>query len=161
MLAARQRISALLHHDAAGGVLLMLAAAVALLLDNSPLDWLYDAIRATPVVVQVGTLAIDKPLLLWINDGLMVVFFFLIGLEIKRELLEGRLSNWNHAALPVVAALGGMAVPALIYIVFNAGDPTALNGWAIPAATDIAFALGVLALLGRRVPPALNSPLIK
>ncbi len=156
MPAVGQRISALLHHDAAGGVLLMLAAAAALLLDNSPLDWLYDAILATQVVVQVGTQSIDKPLLLWINDGLMVVFFFLIGLEIKRELLEGRLSSWNHAALPVVAALGGMVVPALIYIAFNAGDPTALNGWAIPAATDIAFALGVLALLGRRVPRALK-----
>jgi len=156
MPALGRRISALLHHEAAGGVLLMLAAAAALLLDNSPLYWLYDAILATPVVAQVGTLAIDKPLLLWINDGLMAVFFFLIGLEIKRELLEGRLSTWNQAALPALAALGGMVVPALIYVGFNHGDPAALNGWAIPAATDIAFALGVMALLGSRVPVALK-----
>jgi NhaA family Na+:H+ antiporter len=152
----RKGIAALLQHDAAGGVLLLLAAAVALILDNSPLDWLYDAMLGTPVVVQVGSLTIDKPLLLWINDGLMAVFFFLVGLEIKRELLEGRLSTWNQAALPVVGAIGGMAVPALIYVAINHGDPTALNGWAIPAATDIAFALGVLALLGSRVPIALK-----
>lgn len=156
MPAVRQRISALLHHEAAGGVLLMLAAAAALLLDNSPLSWLYDALLATPVVVQVGALLLDKPLLLWINDGLMAVFFFLIGLEIKRELLTGRLSTWDHAALPAIAALGGMVVPALIYVAFNHGDPAALNGWAIPAATDIAFALGVMALLGSRVPVALK-----
>ncbi len=151
-----RRLSSALHHEAAGGVLLMLAAAAALVMDNSPLDWLYDALLATPVVVQVGALAIDKPLLLWVNDGLMAVFFFLVGLEIKRELLEGRLSSWSQAALPAFAALGGMVVPALIYVAFNRGDPAALNGWAIPAATDIAFALGVLALLGSRVPVALK-----
>ena len=144
------------RHEAAGGVLLMMAAALALLLDNSPLAWLYDGLLATPVVVQVGALLIDKPLLLWINDGLMAVFFFLVGLEIKREFLEGRLSSWRQAALPAVAALGGMVVPALIYIAVVGGDPEALRGWAIPAATDIAFALGVLALLGSRVPPALK-----
>ncbi len=151
-----RRILVLLHHDAAAGVLLMLAAAVALLLDNSPLAWLYDAILSTPVAVQVGALSIDKPLLLWINDGLMAVFFFLVGLEIKRELLDGRLSSWNQAALPAAAAVGGMVVPALIYAAFNYDDPMALNGWAIPAATDIAFTLGVLALLGSRVPTALK-----
>jgi len=151
-----RRISQLLHHEAFGGVLLMLAAVAALALDNSPLYWLYDAMLGTPVVVQIGSLAIDKPLLLWINYGLMAVFFFLVGLEIKRELLTGRLSSWNQAALPVVAAVGGMAMPALIYVVLNLDDPVALNGWAIPAATDIAFALGVLALLGSRVPPALK-----
>ena len=152
----RTRLSRLLHHEAASGVLLMAAAALALLLDNSPLAWLYDGLLSTPVVVQVGALAIDKPLLLWINDGLMAVFFFLIGLEIKRELLEGQLSSWQQASLPAVAAVGGMAIPALVYVAFTAGDPAAMNGWAIPAATDIAFALGVLALLGKRVPAALK-----
>ena len=149
-------LAGLLRHDAAGGVLLMMAAALALVLDNSPLSWLYDSLLATPVVVQIGALSIDKPLLLWINDGLMAIFFFLVGLEIKRELIEGRLSTWQQASLPAIAAVGGMVAPALIYVAFNAGDPTAIRGWAIPAATDIAFALGVLALLGNRVPPALK-----
>ena len=147
---------AFFQHEAAGGIVLMAAAVLALALDNSPLSTLYDALLGTPVVVQVGALAINKPLLLWINDGLMAVFFFLVGLEIKREIIEGRLSSWQKASLPVVAAIGGMLVPALIYVALNAGDPEALRGWAIPAATDIAFALGVLALLGSRVPPELK-----
>ncbi len=146
----------LASHEAAGGVVLMAAAATALVLDNSPLSWLYDMLLSTPVVLQIGALGIDKPLLLWINDGLMAIFFFLVGLEIKREIVEGRLSTVRTAALPVVAAVGGMAIPALIYVLLNSGDPAALRGWAIPAATDIAFALGVLALLGSRVPPALK-----
>ncbi len=146
----------LVGHEAAGGVVLMFAAAVALMLDNSPLSWIYDRLLSTPVILQIGALGIDKPLLLWINDGLMAVFFFLVGLEIKREIVEGRLSTVRTAALPVIAAVGGMAVPALIYVLVNSGDPAALGGWAIPAATDIAFALGVLALLGSRVPPALK-----
>ncbi|MDA0998346.1 MAG: Na+/H+ antiporter NhaA, partial [Proteobacteria bacterium] len=150
------RLNGLLHHDAAPGVLLMLAALLALGFDNSPLAWLYDALLSTPVAVKIGAFGIDKPLLLWINDGLMAVFFFLVGLEIKREILLGRLSNWSQATLPAVAALGGMAVPSLIYIAFNIDDAEALQGWAIPAATDIAFALGALALLGSRVPPALK-----
>jgi NhaA family Na+:H+ antiporter len=151
-----KRISGMLQHEAAGGILLMIAAASALALDNSPFFWLYDAILETPVAVKIGALAIDKPLLLWVNDGLMAVFFFLVGLEIKRELLEGQLSSWHRAALPAFAALGGMIVPALIYVAFNIGDPVALNGWAIPAATDIAFALGVLALVGSRIPSGLK-----
>jgi NhaA family Na+:H+ antiporter len=108
------------------------------------------------VVIRVGELILDKPLLLWINDGLMAVFFFLVGLEIKRELLEGRLSTWQQASLPAAAALGGMALPALVYVAVTFGDSVAMRGWAIPAATDIAFALGVLALLGSRVPVALK-----
>ena len=150
------RLSTLLHHEAAGGVLLMLAAALALVLDNSPLAPLYDALLTIPVVVQVGALTLAKPLLLWINDGLMALFFLLVGLEIKRELLTGNLSSWRQAVLPALAALGGMAAPALIYTAINAGDPAALRGWAIPAATDIAFAIGILALLGSRVPAGLK-----
>lgn len=147
---------AFFQHQAAGGIVLMIAAAVALILDNSALSWLYDRLLQTPVAFQIGALSLHKPLLLWINDGLMAIFFFLVGLEIKREILEGRLSNARQAGLPIVAAIGGMVVPALIYIGLNADDPTALRGWAIPSATDIAFALGVLALLGSRVPAALK-----
>lgn len=147
---------AFFQHEAAGGIVLMFAAAFALALDNSPISWLYDALLGTPVVIKIGAFEINKPLLLWINDGLMAIFFFLVGLEIKREIVEGRLSSWQRASLPIMAAIGGMLVPALIYIAFNSGDPEALKGWAIPAATDIAFALGVLALLGSRVPVALK-----
>ncbi len=134
----------------------MAAAVLALALDNSPLAWLYDSLLKTPVVIQIGALELNKPLLLWINDGLMAIFFFLVGLEIKREIVEGRLSNIRQAGLPVMAAIGGMIVPAAFYIAINSGDASAMNGWAIPAATDIAFALGVLALMGPRVPVALK-----
>ncbi len=144
------------QHPAAGGVLLMVAAVMALALDNSRLAWLYDSLLKTPVVIQIGALELNKPLLLWINDGLMAVFFFLVGLEIKREIVEGRLSNLRQAGLPISAAIGGMLVPAAIYVLINFGNPGVLNGWAIPAATDIAFALGVLALMGPRVPTALK-----
>lgn len=147
---------AFFQHEAAGGIVLMFAAAFALALDNSPLAWLYDALLGTPVVIQIGAFAINKPLLLWINDGLMAIFFFLVGLEIKREIVEGRLSSWQRASLPILAAVGGMLAPALIYAAFNSSDAVAMRGWAIPAATDIAFALGVLALLGSRVPVALK-----
>ncbi len=150
------RLSAALNHEAAGGVLLMLAAAAALALDNSPLAYLYDGLLTIPAVVRVGALSLEKPLLLWINDGLMALFFLLVGLEIKRELLGGNLSSWRQAVLPALAALGGLAAPALIYAAFNTGDPVALRGWAIPAATDIAFAVGILALLGSRVPAGLK-----
>jgi NhaA family Na+:H+ antiporter len=132
--------------------LLIIAAVIALILDNSAIAWAYDGLLAMPVAIQVGDLILHKPLLLWINDGLMAVFFFLIGLEIKREFLEGELSSREQASLPVVAAFGGIIVPALIYFYFNHSDPAAIGGWGIPVATDIAFALGILSLLGDRIP---------
>jgi Na+:H+ antiporter, NhaA family len=135
-----------LRHEAAGGVALLVSAIAALILANSALSWLYDSFLEVPVTVRVGALSLDKPLLLWINDGLMAVFFFLVGLEIKRELMAGELSSVSKASLPAIAAVGGMLVPALIYAAINWNDPAALKGWAIPAATDIAFAVGVLAL---------------
>ncbi len=149
-------IKEFLKLEAAGGIMLVGAAALAMIMANSVLGGTYEAVLEIPVTVQVGALVIAKPLLLWINDGLMAVFFFLIGLEIKREVLQGELSSVAQASLPGVAAVGGMVVPALIYVLFNLGNAEALRGWAIPAATDIAFALGVLALLGRRAPPALK-----
>ena len=145
-----------MRHEAASGVLLVVAAALALVLDNSPLAPIYDGLLSIPAAVQIGALSISKPLLLWINDGLMAVFFLLVGLEIKREVLEGELSTLRQAALPGLAAVGGMAAPALIFVTLNWQDPEALRGWAIPAATDIAFALGVLALLGPIVPLSLK-----
>ena len=142
--------------ESAAGVLLIGAAALALIVANSPLAAQYGALLDTTVAVQVGALAIDKPLLLWINDGLMAVFFFLIGLEIKREILEGELSSVAQVVLPGLGALGGMLVPAAIYAWFNWGDQSSLDGWAIPVATDIAFALGLLSAFGARVAPSLK-----
>ncbi|MCK9817859.1 MAG: Na+/H+ antiporter NhaA [Candidatus Pseudomonas colombiensis] len=142
--------------EAASGLLLIAAAVLALIINNSPLSWLYNGLLETPVVAQIGALKIAKPLLLWINDGLMALFFLLIGLEVKREVLEGHLSKPSQIVLPGAAAIGGMLVPALIYWFLNRDNPPALNGWAIPTATDIAFALGVLALLGKRVPVSLK-----
>lgn len=142
--------------EAASGLLLIAAAVLALIINNSPLSWLYSGLLDTPVVAQIGALKIAKPLLLWINDGLMALFFLLIGLEVKREVLDGQLSKPSQIVLPGAAAIGGMVVPALIYWFLNKDNPPALNGWAIPTATDIAFALGVLALLGKRVPVSLK-----
>nr|WP_218646535.1 Na+/H+ antiporter NhaA [Pseudomonas umsongensis] len=142
--------------EAASGLLLIAAAILALIINNSPLSWLYNGLLETPVVAQIGALKIAKPLLLWINDGLMAMFFLLIGLEVKREVLDGQLSKPSQIVLPGAAAIGGMVVPALIYWFLNRDNPPALNGWAIPTATDIAFALGVLALLGKRVPVSLK-----
>jgi NhaA family Na+:H+ antiporter len=121
-----------------------------------PLASLYDRILGTPAGVRIGPLAIEKPLLLWINGGLMAIVFFLVGLEIKRELLRGELASMAQAALPAIAAVGGMAAPALVYVAVTAADPATLRGWAIPTATDIAFAVGVLSLMGNRVPHALK-----
>jgi NhaA family Na+:H+ antiporter len=145
-----------LRLEAAGGMVLFAAAVAAMLCANSALAPLYDGFLDTPVEVRIGAFQIAKPLLLWINDGLMAVFFFLVGLEIKREVLEGELSQSSQIALPALAAVGGMLVPGLIYYALNRGDAVALQGWAIPTATDIAFAVGVLALLGNRVPVALK-----
>jgi len=145
-----------LRLESAGGILLVAAAVVAMALANSPLAYLYDDFLATPVEIRIGELQIAKALLLWINDGLMAVFFLLIGLELKREMLEGRLSHYKQVLLPAIAALGGMLVPAAFYLSLNHDDPVALQGWAIPTATDIAFALGVLSLLGNRVPASLK-----
>jgi NhaA family Na+:H+ antiporter len=142
--------------EAAGGLLLIAAAALALIINNSPMSWLYNAFLDVPVVAQIGALKIAKPLLLWINDGMMALFFLLIGLEVKREVLEGHLSRPSQIILPGTAAIGGMVVPALVFWAFNQGDAQAMSGWAIPMATDIAFALGVLALLGKRVPVSLK-----
>ncbi|GLS82502.1 Na+/H+ antiporter NhaA [Paraferrimonas haliotis] len=144
-----------LSQESAGGILLMIAVALAMLLANSPLAGLYNGFINTPVQVRIGYLDIDKSALLWINDGLMALFFLLIGLEVKRELMEGALSSPAKAALPTFAAVGGMIFPALFYLYFNYGTETQV-GWAIPAATDIAFALGILALLGNRVPVSLK-----
>ncbi len=142
--------------ESASGILLMITAVAAMAVANSPAQALYQALFEVPVEVRIGALQIAKPLLLWINDGLMAVFFLLVGLELKREVLEGNLSDPSQIALPAVAALGGMLLPAGIYAFFNWGDPIAIHGWAIPAATDIAFALGVLALVGRGVPVGLK-----
>ena len=144
-----------LREEAAGGVVLMAAAAVALVWANSPWRAAYAALWETSLAIQLGRFGIEADLRHWVNDGLMTLFFLVVGLEIKRELVAGELATWRKAALPVVAAVGGMAVPAAIYAAGNAGGPGA-PGWGVPMATDIAFALGVLALLGSRVPAALK-----
>lgn len=145
-----------LRWEAAGGILLLLAMTLALIIANTPLSIFYNDFIDLIVQVRVGELNIEKPLLLWINDGLMAVFFLMVGLEVKREILEGELSRPAQVVLPLFAAVGGMVVPALVYSYFNYGDPMAMRGWAVPTATDIAFALGLLSLLGNRVPPGLK-----
>lgn len=146
--------------DTAPGILLIGATILALLMENSFLSEFYGALKETPVAIQFGTFKIDKTLLHWINDGLMAIFFLLIGLEIKREIIEGHLSKREQIALPAVAALGGIIAPALIYSFININDPITLHGWAIPAATDIAFALGILMLMGPRIPTSLKVCLV-
>jgi NhaA family Na+:H+ antiporter len=142
--------------ESSSGVVLVAAAVLAMVIANTPAAGFYGLFIEMPVEVRVGPLHIAKPLLLWINDGLMAIFFFLVGLELKREILEGELSDVRKAVLPAVGAIGGMVMPAAIYIGMNQGDAVALKGWAIPAATDIAFALGILTLLGRRVPTTMK-----
>jgi len=142
--------------EAASGILLIIAAVLALVAANTSLKIYYDQLLSTDVVVAVGSFSINKPLLLWINDGLMALFFLMVGLELKREVLVGELNQLSKIALPGIAAIGGMAVPALVYVLINRHDPYALHGWAIPTATDIAFALGILSLLGSRIPVSLK-----
>lgn len=150
------RIQAFMKLEASAGLILMGVALMAMLAANSVLAPLYDGILGTYIKIGIGNFEIAKPAILWINDGLMAVFFFLVGLEIKREVLLGELSSFDKAVLPVLAAIGGMLVPGLVFVVLNWGAPENLNGWAIPTATDIAFALGILALLGTRAPVALK-----
>ncbi len=145
-----------LQLESASGILLMVAAMLAMIAANSPAADMYAYFIDTPVEIRIGALQIAKPLLLWVNDGLMAIFFFLVGLELKREFLEGELSRPANIMLPALGAVGGMAVPVAIFVWFNYGDTAAMQGWAIPAATDIAFALGILMLLGSRVPVSLK-----
>ena len=149
-------IEEFIQKESASGILLMFTTIAALLLSNSFLAPFYNSFLNIPVEVKVGALHLAKPLYLWVNDGLMAIFFFLIGLEVKREILEGHLSSLSQIALPGFAAVGGMVVPAAVYFAFNKDDAQALNGWAIPTATDIAFALGILSLLGNRVSTSLK-----
>jgi len=142
--------------ESAAGIVLMVAAAAAMIAANSPVASWYMHFLDVPVAVRIGDLEVAKPLLLWVNDGLMAIFFFLVGLELKREVLEGELSKPANVLLPALGAIGGIVVPVAIFVWFNAGDTEAMRGWAIPAATDIAFALGILMLLGNRVPISLK-----
>lgn len=149
-----------LRLESAGGILLVISAIMALLVENSSLSYLYDSLLTTKVMLSIGTFEINKPLLLWINDGLMALFFLLVGLELKREVLIGKLKSKSQMILPAIAACGGLLTPALIYTLINWGDAHALRGWAIPAATDIAFALGMLTLLNDKIPQSLKVCLI-
>ncbi len=149
-------ITKFLRLESAGGIILIMMALLAMTLANSPLSGYYQQFLDLDVQLRFGALDIHKPLLLWINDGLMAIFFLVIGLEVKREMIDGALSTRAQATFPAIAALGGMVAPALIYLLFNHGVPETHAGWAIPAATDIAFALGVMALLGNRVPVSLK-----
>jgi NhaA family Na+:H+ antiporter len=152
----RNMIRAFLRLEAAAGALLALAALAAITVANTPLGPFVDGFIDTKLTVAFGAFGLSKPLLLWINDGLMAIFFLLVGLELKRELVEGELSQPSQIVLPVAAAVGGMAAPALFYVALNHADTYALRGWAIPSATDIAFSLGVVAALGSRVPLGLK-----
>lgn len=147
-----------LANESSGGIVLAMAALLALVISNSPWGDAYKHFWHLSAEIRLAEdwLVLKKPLLIWVNDLWMAVFFFLVGLEIKREFIEGELAQRSQVVLPAVAALGGMAVPALIYVLFNYNHPTALSGWAIPSATDIAFAIGIVTLLGSRVPASLK-----
>lgn len=147
-----QLIQRFLKLESAGGILLLFSAAVAMLLANSPLSSQYNDFLNLPVSLQIGSFSINKTLIHWINDGFMAVFFVLVGMEVKKELFEGALSSYQQAIFPAIAAVGGMSVPALVYWFIAKQDPSLANGWAIPMATDIAFALGIMALLSKQVP---------
>lgn len=149
-------IERLIKDESTGGILLVIVAIVAIILANSSFSHLYDSFLHVPVQVRIAELDIAKPLFLWINDGLMAIFFFLVGLEIKREVMIGHLSEPSQVVLPAVAAVAGIAAPALVYAWFNYGNEIAIRGWAIPSATDIAFALGVFSLFKTRVPVSLK-----
>ena len=148
----RTSIMEFLQKESAGGLILMGAAALAMIIANTPLNTYYELLLSTKFEVSLGNFGVGKPLLLWINDGLMALFFFLVGLELKRELMVGELSDKSKVILPGIGAVGGMLIPVLLFVLLNYKDPVGMQGWAIPAATDIAFALGILSLLGKRVP---------
>lgn len=152
---ATRPLERFLRIEAASGIILIAAAAVALVCANSPWAEAWQQLWRTPVGVRVGELVVERNLEWLVNDGLMVIFFFVVGLEIRREIHHGELSEWQRAALPVIAAFGGVIAPAVIFVLL-AGSPETRRGWAVPTATDIAFAVGVLTLLGKRVPPALR-----
>jgi NhaA family Na+:H+ antiporter len=143
-------------HEAAGGFILVFAAIVAMIMANTPLNGFYQGFLEIPVSIRFADFEIAKPLILWVNDGLMAIFFFLVGLEIKREILEGNLSSVSQITLPGIAAIAGIAAPALIYVWFNIDDAIAIKGWAIPSATDIAFAIGVFTIFGKNLPLSLK-----
>lgn len=151
-----KQIQKFLKLEAASGILLLVSALLAMIFANTDLNQLYFSFLQTEVAIKFGTFSIDKPLLMWVNDGFMAVFFILVGMEVKRELFEGSLSSYQKAIFPAVAALGGMIIPALVYWFINQNSPEYQQGWAIPMATDIAFALGIVALLSKQVPPALK-----
>ena len=155
-IAARNFLAAVLHNEAIGGILLMICAVVALMCANIPQLGFLHELWDTNVGINIGSFSLEMSLELWINDFLMAIFFFVVGLEIKREMMVGELSSLKQASLPILAAVGGMVVPAIIYSVFNWSNPESASGWGIPMATDIAFALGVLSLLGKRVPLGLK-----
>jgi NhaA family Na+:H+ antiporter len=145
-----------LRLESAGGMILVAAAVLALVLANSPLADLYVQFLGLKLTVMVEGFGVSKPLLLWVNDGLMAIFFLLVGLELKREVVEGQLSRPDQIILPALAAIGGLVAPAVIYWLINRDNPQGINGWAVPTATDIAFALAILSLLGSRVPASLK-----